>query len=57
VLSILLDYYFLHVLALLSLRIWDEGDAVPGSGGSGSCSTSFRGPAAAVSASPRIPKR
>ena len=27
VLSILLDYYFLHVLALLSLRIWDEGDA------------------------------
>jgi hypothetical protein len=27
VLSILLDYYFLHVLALLSLRVWDEGDA------------------------------
>ena len=27
VLSILLDYYFLHVLALLSLRIWDEADA------------------------------
>jgi hypothetical protein len=27
VLAILLDYYFLHVLALLSLRIWDEGDA------------------------------
>ena len=26
-LSILLDYYFLHVLALLSLRVWDEGDA------------------------------
>jgi len=25
-LSILLDYYFLHVLALLSLRVWDEGD-------------------------------
>jgi hypothetical protein len=25
--AILLDYYFLHVLALLSLRIWDEGDA------------------------------
>lgn len=24
---ILLDYYFVHVLALLSLRIWDEGDA------------------------------
>ena len=27
VLAILLDYYFVHVLALLSIRIWDEGDA------------------------------
>ena len=26
-LAVLLDYYFMHVLALLSLRIWDEGDA------------------------------
>jgi hypothetical protein len=26
-LAILLDYHFLYVLALLSLRIWDEGDA------------------------------
>jgi hypothetical protein len=26
-LAILLDYYFMHVLALLTLRIWDEGDA------------------------------
>jgi len=26
-LGILLDYYFLHLLALLSLRLWDEGDA------------------------------
>lgn len=26
-LAILLDYYCLHVLALLSLRIWDDGDA------------------------------
>jgi hypothetical protein len=26
-LAILLDYYFLHILALLSLRIWDDGDA------------------------------
>ena len=26
VLSILLDYYFMHLLALLSLRVWDEGD-------------------------------
>lgn len=26
-LAILLDYYFLHVLALLSLRVWDEGNA------------------------------
>jgi len=26
-LAILLDYHFMHVLALLSLRIWDEGDA------------------------------
>ena len=25
-LGILLDYYFVHLLALLSLRIWDEGD-------------------------------
>lgn len=25
-LAILLDYYFLHVLALLALRIWDGGD-------------------------------
>ncbi|MEZ5317552.1 MAG: hypothetical protein R2752_09150 [Vicinamibacterales bacterium] len=26
-LAILVDYYFLHLLALLSLRAWDEGDA------------------------------
>ena len=26
-LAILLDYYFLHLLALLSVRIWDDGDA------------------------------
>ena len=26
-LAILLDYHFLYVLALLSVRIWDEGDA------------------------------
>jgi hypothetical protein len=26
-LSMLLDYYFMHVLALLSVRLWDEGDA------------------------------
>jgi len=26
-LAILLDYYFVHLLALLSLRIWDDGDA------------------------------
>ena len=25
-LAILVDYYFLHVLALLSLRVWDDGD-------------------------------
>jgi hypothetical protein len=25
-LAILLDYYFLHLLALVSLRVWDEGD-------------------------------
>jgi hypothetical protein len=24
--AILLDYYFMHVLALLTLRIWDQGD-------------------------------
>lgn len=27
VLAILLDYYFMYLLALLSLRIWDEGNA------------------------------
>lgn len=27
VLAIILDYYFLHVLALMSLRVWDNGDA------------------------------
>jgi hypothetical protein len=26
-LAILLDYYFAHVLALLTLRVWDSGDA------------------------------
>jgi hypothetical protein len=26
-LAILVDYYFFHLLALFSLRIWDEGDA------------------------------
>lgn len=26
-LAILLDYYYLHVLSLLALRVWDEGDA------------------------------
>jgi hypothetical protein len=25
-LAVLLDYYFLHVLALLAVRVWDEGD-------------------------------
>src|SRR3954469_14784939 len=27
VLAILLDYYFMHLLALLSVRVWDDGDA------------------------------
>ena len=27
VLAILLDYYFMHLLALMSVRVWDEGDA------------------------------
>ncbi len=26
-LAILLDYYFAHILALMTMRIWDEGDA------------------------------
>ena len=47
-LAMLLDYYFMHVLALLSVRLWDEGDPdenldrvdsllglLQGSGGSG----------------------
>jgi hypothetical protein len=25
-LAILLDYYFMHVIALLTMRVWDEGD-------------------------------
>lgn len=25
-LAVLLDYYFMHVLALLSVRVWDDGD-------------------------------
>jgi hypothetical protein len=25
--AILIDYYFMHVLSLLSLRLWDDGDA------------------------------
>ena len=25
--AILLDYYYMHVLSLLALRVWDEGDA------------------------------
>jgi hypothetical protein len=25
--AILIDYYFMHILSLLSLRVWDEGDA------------------------------
>jgi hypothetical protein len=48
VLGILVDYYFMHVLALLSVRVWDDGDpdanldrvgellaALQGPGGSG----------------------
>ncbi|MGQ0733333.1 MAG: hypothetical protein ACT4QD_06705 [Acidobacteriota bacterium] len=27
VLAVLLDYYFMHLVALLTLRVWDEGDA------------------------------
>jgi hypothetical protein len=27
VLAMLLDYYFMHLLALVSLHVWDEGDA------------------------------
>ena len=27
VLAILLDYYFMHLLSLVALRVWDEGDA------------------------------
>jgi hypothetical protein len=27
ILAVLLDYYFMHLLALLTLRIWDAGDA------------------------------
>ena len=26
-LAVLLDYYFMHLLSLLTLRVWDEGDA------------------------------
>jgi hypothetical protein len=27
VLAVLLDYYFMHILSLAALRVWDEGDA------------------------------
>src|SRR5262249_3867535 len=27
VIAVLLDYYFVHLLELLALRIWDDGDA------------------------------
>ncbi|MGH9385677.1 MAG: hypothetical protein ACRD2N_15455 [Vicinamibacterales bacterium] len=27
VLAVLLDYYFMHILSLVALRVWDEGDA------------------------------
>jgi predicted N-acetyltransferase YhbS len=27
VVAVLIDYYFFHVLSLLSLRVWDDGDA------------------------------
>jgi hypothetical protein len=56
-LGILVDYYLFYVLALLSLRVWDDGDATPtwiasigccaisrvrGGAGSGSCSAPHR---------------
>ncbi len=58
VLAILLDYYFLHLLSLLSLRIWDEGDADANLDRlERRCSSSCRVRTAADSASSTMPKR
>ena len=45
VLAILLDYYFLHVLALLALRAWDDGDADANLDRLGELLASLQGPA------------
>jgi hypothetical protein len=42
--AILLDYYFLHVLTLLSVRIWDEGDADENLGRVGALLDALQGP-------------
>ena len=44
VLAILLDYYFLHVLALMSMRIWDDGDANENLDRVGGLLTALQGP-------------
>ena len=57
-LAILLDYYFIHLLALLSLRIWDEGDAGCRSRSARRAArASCRAPTAAASGSPPTPRR
>ena len=44
VLAILLDYYFMYLLALLSLRIWDDGDADANLDGLGELLGELQGP-------------
>lgn len=44
VLAIILDYYFLHVISLMSLRIWDNGDANANLDGLGNLLAALQGP-------------
>ena len=44
-LAILVDYHFFHILALFSLRIWDEGDADANLDRVGRLLTALQGPA------------
>src|SRR5438552_1806352 len=51
-LAILLDYYFLYLLALLSLKVWDEGGADANLDRIARLLDCLQGPAAAATSSP-----
>ena len=55
-LAILLDYYFLHLLALLSLRVWDDGDADENLDRLDQLLLDLQGPRAAASCSSATPR-